>query len=155
MYKKKTKKNKRIIHLFYFVFFGYTNIRVNNFPLCKKACLWHAFDSRFRTLASYFSYCTKMESCENLFCALSFSPNKSISSKTRDFSRTWFVASQRRLQENVFTRANLFGGAILLFPPIQPPRSSQLAGQPIQICYKMTKKRPCTKSGFAKKITLE
>jgi hypothetical protein len=30
-----------------------------------------------------------------------------------------------------------------------------LAGQPIQICYKMTKKRPCTQSGFAKKRTLE
>ncbi len=99
-------------------FFVYTNIRVNNFPLCKKACLWHALDSWFRTLASYFSYCTKMESCGNLFCALSFSPQKSISSKTRDFSRTRFVASQRQLQENVFTHANLFGGAILLFPPI-------------------------------------
>jgi hypothetical protein len=31
----------------------------------------------------------------------------------------------------------------------------RLAGQPIQICYKMTKKRPCTQSGFAKKRTLE
>jgi hypothetical protein len=30
-----------------------------------------------------------------------------------------------------------------------------LAGQPIQICYKITKKRPCTQSGFAKKRTLE
>ena len=29
----------------------------------------------------------------------------------------------------------------------------QLAGQPIQICYKMTKKRLCTQSGFAKKNT--
>jgi hypothetical protein len=114
-----TKKNKKTnIHLFHFVFFVYTNIRVNNFLLCEKACLWHALDSQFKTLASYFSYCTKMESCKNLFCALSFSPKKSISSKTRDFSRTRFVASQRQLQENVFTRANLFGGAILLFPPI-------------------------------------
>ncbi len=26
-----------------------------------------------------------------------------------------------------------------------------LASQPIQICYKMTKKRPCTQSGFTKK----
>jgi hypothetical protein len=26
-----------------------------------------------------------------------------------------------------------------------------LAGQPIQICYKMTRKRPCTQSEFAKK----
>jgi hypothetical protein len=31
----------------------------------------------------------------------------------------------------------------------------QLAGQPIKICYKMTKKRPRTKSGFTKKRTLE
>jgi hypothetical protein len=31
----------------------------------------------------------------------------------------------------------------------------RLAGQPIKIYYKMTKKRPCTQSGFAKKITLE
>jgi hypothetical protein len=31
----------------------------------------------------------------------------------------------------------------------------RLPGQPIQICYKMTKKRPCTQSGFAKKRTLE
>ncbi len=31
----------------------------------------------------------------------------------------------------------------------------RLAGQPIQICYKITKKRPCTQSGFAKKRTLE
>jgi hypothetical protein len=30
-----------------------------------------------------------------------------------------------------------------------------LAGQPIQICYKMTKKRPCTQSEFANKRTLE
>jgi hypothetical protein len=66
------KKQKTTnIHLFYFVFFVHTNIRVNNFPLCEKACLWHALDSRFRTLASYFSYCTKMESCKNTFlCAL-------------------------------------------------------------------------------------
>jgi hypothetical protein len=27
----------------------------------------------------------------------------------------------------------------------------RLAGQPIQICYKMTKKSSCTQSGFAKK----
>ncbi len=84
----------------------------------RKHCLWHALDSWFRTLASYFSYWTKMESCKNLFCALSFSPQKSFYSKTRDFLRTRFVASQRQLQENVFTPANLFGGAILLFPPI-------------------------------------
>ncbi len=31
----------------------------------------------------------------------------------------------------------------------------RLASQLIQICYKMTKKRPCNKSGFAKKRTLE
>jgi hypothetical protein len=31
----------------------------------------------------------------------------------------------------------------------------RLAGQPIQISYKMTKKRPCTQSGFTKKRTLE
>ncbi len=31
----------------------------------------------------------------------------------------------------------------------------RLAGQPIQISYKMTKKKPCTQSGFAKKRTLE
>ncbi len=114
---KKQKKQTYICFILFF--FVYTNIRVNNFPLCEKAlhCLWHTLDSRFRTLASYFLYCTKMELCENLFCALSFSPQKSISSKTRDFSRMRFLASQRQLQENVFTRANLFGGAILLFGP--------------------------------------
>ncbi len=31
----------------------------------------------------------------------------------------------------------------------------RLASQPIQFCYKMTKKRPCTHSGFAIKRTLE
>ncbi len=38
-----------------------------------------------------------------------------------------------------------------------PRRNSKdrLAGQPIQIYYKMNKKRPCTQSGFAKKRTLE
>jgi hypothetical protein len=114
---KKNKKNKRTFVKF--CFFVCTQILGLIISHCaRKHCLWHALDSRFRTLASYFSYCTKIESCENLFCELSFSPQKSISSKTRDFSRTRFVTSQRRLQENVFTCANLFGGAILLFPPI-------------------------------------
>ncbi len=63
-----------------------------------------------------------MESCENLFSALSFSPQKFISSKTRDFSRKRFVASQRQLQENVFTRANLFGGGNLIVPPHLTPQ---------------------------------
>ncbi len=69
-----------------------------------------------------FSYCRKMELCKNLFCAVSFSPQKSISSKTRDFSRTRFVASQRQLQENVFTCANLFGGGNLIVPPHLTPQ---------------------------------
>ncbi len=47
-----------------------------------------------------------------------YPPKNPFLLKTRDFSRMRFAASQRRLQENVFTRANLFGGAILLFPPI-------------------------------------
>jgi hypothetical protein len=40
---------------------------------------------------------------------------------------------------------------------LTPWRNSkdQLAGQSIQICYKITKKRPCTQSEFAKKRTLE
>jgi hypothetical protein len=116
---KKTKKNHQTF--VFFCFFVYTNIRVNNFPLCKKACLWHAFDSQFRTLASYFLYCTKMESCKNLFCALSFSPKKSISSKTRDFSRTRFVASQRRLQENLLLVQTYLGGQSYCSPPFNPP----------------------------------
>ncbi len=114
LYTKKNKKNKLPF------FFLCTQIILGSiiFHCARKHCLWHALNSRFRTLASYFSYCTKIESCKNLFCVLSFCPQKSTSSKTRDFSRTRFVASQRRLQENVFTRANLFGGAILLSPPI-------------------------------------
>ncbi len=33
-----TKKTKKInVHLFILFFFVYTNIRVNNFPLCEKA----------------------------------------------------------------------------------------------------------------------
>jgi hypothetical protein len=39
--------------------------------------------------------------------------------RTRDFSRKRVCGfSNRQLQENVFNRVNLFGGAILLFPPI-------------------------------------
>jgi hypothetical protein len=39
--------------------------------------------------------------------------------RTRDFSRKRVCGfSNWRLQENIFNRANLFGGAILLFPPI-------------------------------------
>ncbi len=41
-----------------------------------------------------------------------------------------------------------------MFPTGSTPRTNskdQLAGQPIQISYKMIKKRPCTQSGFAKK----
>ncbi len=40
---------------------------------------------------------------------------------------------------------------------LTPWRNSkdQLTSQPIKISYKMTKKRPCTQSGFTKKRTLE
>jgi hypothetical protein len=34
---QKKKQKKTNVHLFYFVLFVYTNIKVNNFPLCEKA----------------------------------------------------------------------------------------------------------------------
>jgi hypothetical protein len=56
-----------------------------------------------------------------------FPPKKEIHflPRTRDYSRKRVCGfSNRRLQENIFNHANLFGGAILLFPPIKPPKSS-------------------------------
>jgi hypothetical protein len=42
--------------------------------------------------------------------------------RTRDFSRKRVCGfSNWRLQENVFNRANLFGGEIFMFPPFNPP----------------------------------
>jgi hypothetical protein len=53
-----------------------------------------------------------------------FSPPKKIHflPRTRDFSRKRVCGfSNRQLQENIFNRANLFGGAIFMFPPFNPP----------------------------------
>jgi hypothetical protein len=118
---KKTKKNKRTFVLF--CFFWCTQILGLTISHCaRKHCLCHVLDSPFRTLASYFSYCTKTESCENLFVRSHSLPKNPFLLRKRDFSRMRFVASQRRLQENVFTRANLLGGGqSYCFPPFNPP----------------------------------
>ncbi len=117
------KKQKQKTYICFILFFLCTQkIRVNNFPLCKKACLWHVLDSWFRTLASYFSYCMKIESCKNLFCALSFSPKKFISSKTRDFSRTRFVASQQTAitRKSFYSCKPIWGGNLIVPPHLTP-----------------------------------
>jgi hypothetical protein len=55
-------------------------------------------------------------------------PKNSIFFQEEEISREReFVASQIwGLQENVFNHANLFGGAIFMFPPFNPPKSHSL-----------------------------
>ncbi len=120
MYTQKTKKNKKktSVHLLYFVFLCTQILGLIISHCARKPVFGMCWILDLELLLLISHICTKIELCKNLFCALSFSPPKPISSKTRDSLRRRFVASQRRLQENVFTRANLFGGAILLFPPI-------------------------------------
>jgi hypothetical protein len=86
----------------------------------------HAVDSRFRHFASCFWYCKKTwNHAKNHFWG---ALNTSLPQKfhfllgTRDFLRKRVCGfSDWQLQENVFNHANLFGGAIFLFPPINPP----------------------------------
>ncbi len=119
MYTKKTKKNKRTFVLF--SFFVYTNIRVNNFPLCKKACLWHVLESRFRTLSSNFSYCTKMVSCENFFVR-SHSPPKNPFLLRQEISRErglWLLNGDYK---KMFLLVQTYlGGQSYCSPPFNPP----------------------------------
>ncbi len=113
------KQRKTNIHLFYFLFFLCTQILGLIISHCaRKPVFGMGWILDLELLLLISCIARKWNHTKTFFCALSFSPENSISSKTRDFSRTRFVASQRRLQENVFTRANLFGGANLLFPPI-------------------------------------
>jgi hypothetical protein len=118
-------KKKKNVHLFYFVFFVYTNIRVNNFPLCEKACLWHALDSQFRTLASNFSYCTKMESCEKRF----HSPLKNLFLLRQEISRErglWLLNGDYK---KMFLLVHTYlGGQSYCSPPFNPsnPVSSRI-----------------------------
>ncbi len=93
----------------------------------------HALDSWFRLVASCFWYRKKTWNCaKTFFGVLSIlPPPKKIHFllRTRDFSRKGVCGfSNRGLQENVFNRANLFGGAIFMFSPFNPlnPVSSWL-----------------------------
>jgi hypothetical protein len=66
-----------------------------------------------------------MESCQNHFWGTLNTPppqKNPFSSKNKRFlekESLWLLNS--RLQENVFNHANLFGGAIFMFPPFNPP----------------------------------
>ncbi len=99
-----------------------------------------AVDSRFRHFASCFGYYKKTwNRAKTIFGAPSIlPPPKKIHflPRTRDFSRKRVCGfSIWRLQENVFNSANLFGGAIFMFPPFNPPnpvssRRKDRAGTP-------------------------
>ncbi len=85
----------------------------------------HAVDSWFRHFTSCFWYCKKTwnRAKNHFWGALNTSPPPKFHSlpSTRDFSRKRVCGfSNWRLQENVFNRVNLFGGAIFMFPPFNP-----------------------------------
>jgi hypothetical protein len=91
-----------------------------------------------------------MESCQKPFlgCPHYFPPQKiHIHPRTRDFLRKRVCGfSNWRLQENVVNHVNLFGGAIFMFPPFNPPnpvssRSAKQALEPKNTC---TPKITCT-----------
>ncbi len=89
----------------------------------------HALDSWFRHFASCIWYCKKTwNRAKTIFGVPSIlPPPKKIHflPSSRDFLRKKVCGfSNRQLQENVFNRANLFGGGNLYVPPIQPPKSS-------------------------------
>ncbi len=100
---------------FILVFF----IRVNGFPLTGKHYrTWACNGFLIQTICFLFLVLQEnMELCQNHFCgALNNSPpTKKIHflPRTRDFLRKRVCG---RLQENVFNRANLFGGVLFLFP---------------------------------------
>ncbi len=109
--------------LFYFILLG---LMVSH---CQESTieLWHALDSWFRYFASCFWYCKKTwNRAKTVFGVPSIlpPPQKKIHflPRTRDFLRKRVCGfSNWQLQENVFNRANLFGGAICMFPPFNPP----------------------------------
>ncbi len=115
------KKQKKKTYICFILFFLCTQILGLIISHCaKKHCLWHALDSRFRTLASYFSYCTKMESCKNLFCALSFSPLKSFLLR-QEISRErglWLLNSDNK--KMFLLVQTCLGGQSYCSPPFNP-----------------------------------
>jgi hypothetical protein len=85
----------------------------------------HALDSRFRHFAFCFWYCKKTwNRAKTIFGAPSILPppkKNHFLPRTRDFSRKRVCGfSNRQLQENVFNRANLFGGQSLCSPHLTP-----------------------------------
>jgi hypothetical protein len=93
-----------------------------------------------------------MESCQKSFLGRPqyFPPPKfHFLLRTRDFSRKRVCGfSNWRLQENIFNCANLFGGAIFMFPPINPPNPVSSSPRAASVCFFSPPKKPKMFAGW-------
>ncbi len=116
-YVHKKKQKKTNVHFF----FVYTNIRVNNFPLCKKACLWHALDSRFRTLASYSRIARKWNRAKTFFVR-SHSPLKNPFLLRQKFLKNKVCGFSMAITRKCFYSCKPIWGGNLIVPPHLTPQ---------------------------------